>query len=81
MCEIDFDLEQVFKRRFRSGIFYLAPSGGFVMECRGHVYGFPEGTPERDVNLMMAQSLQAKRNLILDRIKTNEILTDPDAYY
>ena len=81
MCDFDFDLEQMFMRRFRAGIFFLAPSGGLVMECRGHVYGFPEGTSERDVNLMMAQSLQSKRNLILDRIKTNEILTDLDAYY
>ena len=81
MCEIDFDLEQMFMRRFQAGIFFLMPSDGFVMECRGHVYGFPKGTTERDVNLMMAQSLRENRNLIYDRIKTNEILTDPDADY
>ena len=81
MCEIDFDLEQIFMRRFQAGIFFLMPSDGFVMECRGHVYGFPKGTTEREVNLMMAQSLQTNRNLIYDRIKTNEILTDPDADY
>ena len=81
MCEIDFDLEQVFMRRFQARIFFLMPSDGFAMECRGHVYGFPKGTTERDVNLMMAQSLQTNRNLIYDRIKTNEILTDPDADY
>ena len=81
LCEIDLDLEQVFMRRFQAGIFFLMPSDGFVMECRGHVYGFPKGTTERDVNLMMAQSLRENRNLIYDRIKTNEILTDPDADY
>ena len=47
MCEIDFDLEQIFMRRFQAGIFFLMPSDGFVMECRGHVYDFPKGTTER----------------------------------
>ena len=78
MRELDFDLEQIFRRRFRSGIFFLSPTGGLVMERHGRVYALPAGTTERQVNEMMAQSLRAKRNLIYDAFRTNEILTDAD---
>ena len=78
MGEFDFDLEQLFRRRFRAGIFYLVPAGGLVMERTGHVYALPEGTTERQVNALMAQSLQARRNLIFDAVGENEILTDPE---
>ena len=81
MCDFDFELEQLFMRRFRAGIFFLEPSSTLVMEYRGRVYGFPEGTTAKEVNTLMEQSLHAERNLILDRIKTNEILTDPEVYY
>ena len=81
MDALDFDLEQLFRRRFRAGIFFLCPTGGLVMERRGRVYAFPSGTTERQVNDRMAQSLRAQRNLIYDEIRANEILLDPDAEY
>ena len=81
MGELDFDLEQLFRRRFRAGIFFLCPAGGLIMERRGHVYAFPPGTTERQVNERMAQSLRENRDLIFDAIRTNEILTQTDADY
>ncbi len=79
MCTLDFDMEQVFRRRFRSGIFFLTPSDSFVMERKGHVYALPKGTTEQQINELMARSLRAKRNLIYDDVRTHEILTEPDA--
>lgn len=72
----DFDLEQVFMRRFHSGIFFLCPMDAFVMEHKGHVYAFPTGTTDLQVNEWMRKSLHAKRNLIYEAIKNNKILMD-----